>query len=131
MFGWKQNLFCRMTSRSLNVSTLPNAELAFLNKAFVSPAQYTELSGGASGGGRSVYIAIQSDVFLLGYSDGCANGDLCISGPQRMTAKLQMQEYPVKVFPGTQVSPSFHCCPDTRRFPNPCPPSVYDMLRIE
>ena len=96
---------CTMAARSLNVATLPNADLAFLNKGFVSPAQYSELSAGApTGSGSRTYIAIQNDVFLLGYSDGCRNGDLCISGPQRMAAKLQMQEYPVQVFPGTQVS---------------------------
>ncbi len=96
-----------MSGFVLNVAVLPNAELAFLNKAFVSPAQYTEFSGsggGAGVGSRGVYVAVQNDVFLLGYSDECAPKELCLSGPQRMSAKLQMTGYPVSVFPGAQAS---------------------------
>ncbi len=86
------------SSIRLKVAALPEPDLAFLNKAFVSPAQYHTLSAaantGASAGAigpRGVYVSINGDVFLVGYSDKCAAGDFCISGPQRMSAKVQLQ----------------------------------------
>ncbi len=82
----------------LKVAALPEPDLAFLNKAFVSPAQYHTLSSAAGAGSgasaigpRGVYVSISNDVFLVGYSDKCASGDFCISGPQRMSAKVQLQ----------------------------------------
>ena len=88
----------------LKVAALPasKSDFAFLNKAFVSPATCATL-GGAGSVGRSLYLQINGEVFLLGYSDAIADGELCVSGPQRMSAKLQMVQYPCEVFPIDQA----------------------------
>jgi len=88
----------------LKVAALPasKSDFAFLDKAFVSPSTCAQLGGGSSVG-RTLYVRVQSNVFLLGYSDAIADGELCVSGPQRMAAKLQMVAYPVEVFPIEQA----------------------------
>jgi vesicle-fusing ATPase len=90
-----------ISTTHLLVSKLPNNELAYLNKAFVSPCQYSEMKNDSD---IHLYIAIQNDVFVLSCSEECVNGQLCISGPRRISSNLQLREYPVKIFPGTQVS---------------------------
>eukprot|EP00605_Chrysophyceae_sp_TOSAG23-4_P002555 GSChrysophyteH1.ASY1.ANO1.2820.1 assembled CDS len=83
-------------SLNLKVSTLPasKSEYAFLDKAFVSPATFKEVEASA----ENKYLLVKDDVFLLGYSDAIPNGELCVSLPQRLNAKLQMQPYSCQSF---------------------------------
>jgi vesicle-fusing ATPase len=83
----------------LKVVSIPaaKADWAFLDIAFVSPATYSAI-GGDNASGKDVYISIQNDVYLLGHSDACVDGEMCFSSVQRMNSKLQMQTYSVDVF---------------------------------
>ena len=85
---------------NLLVSMLPKADLAYIDKAFISPYQYLEMKGDSD---IHLYIAMQNDVFVVSCSDECVNGSFCVGGPRRISSNLQLQEYPAKVFPGSQA----------------------------
>jgi vesicle-fusing ATPase len=91
-----------MVAVTLKVASLPSSksDFAYLDKAFVSPGSFAVLGGNGS---VKTYIAVQNDVFLLGVSDAIEDGQLCMSGPQRMNSKLSMQDYSCVVYPIEQA----------------------------
>jgi vesicle-fusing ATPase len=82
----------------LTVAALPRAELAYRNAAFVSPVSFKKLLSAGSGGGISDsirFVKLCGYIFTLEAAEECEDTQICLSGPQRLAARVQYMEYDV------------------------------------
>jgi vesicle-fusing ATPase len=86
-------------SLNLTVAALPRSELAYANAAFVSPATYANLiQKSSSGPSGKFFVKLCGYIFVVEAAEECEDTQICLSGPQRLAAQVQLSEYSVEPF---------------------------------